>query len=157
MQVYVCCGNSVSEALHLLLFKCEMASIFKACHQSVTSHRECVMAPVKLFISPWWTMSRVSWWRKTLLLIPKQWNPRKGQSIEMLHLVYVYHWTHQGRNILFSLPAVWAHFHPQKCHSFSLQACYCGQVQAIRKIHRCIDLRITYYVCNNSTSHSLDN
>lgn len=43
----------MSEGFHLLLFKCEMASIFKACHHSVTSYREFIMAQVKLFISPW--------------------------------------------------------------------------------------------------------
>lgn len=53
MRLYAEWGNSASEALHLLLFECEMASVFKACQQSVTSHGEFIMARVvKLFIRP---------------------------------------------------------------------------------------------------------
>lgn len=49
----ITCGFMPSEALHLLLFECEMASVFKACQQSVTSHGEFIMARVvKRFIRP---------------------------------------------------------------------------------------------------------
>lgn len=56
---------------------------------------------------------------------------KKWQSIEMLHLVYVWRWTHHGRNRLFSPPVMSAHFHPQTRHSLSLRACHLGQT--IRK------------------------
>lgn len=72
--------------------------MFASRHQPVCSR----MASVKIFISLWWTMSRVSWQRETPAPHSKHWNPRKWQSIEMLHLFYVC-CTHRSTNRLPSL------------------------------------------------------